>query len=33
MGVGLAIDRPIGLLRWAVTWRLLFVAMPACVPP
>jgi NhaP-type Na+/H+ or K+/H+ antiporter len=29
MGVGLAIDRPISLLSWAVTWRLLFVAMPA----
>ncbi|HEY3556469.1 MAG TPA: cation:proton antiporter [Kribbella sp.] len=29
MGVGLAIDRPISLLTWAVTWRLLFVAMPA----
>ncbi|MGC4942349.1 cation:proton antiporter [Kribbella sp. DT2] len=31
MGVGLAIDRPIGWKRWRVTWRLLFVAMPACV--
>jgi NhaP-type Na+/H+ or K+/H+ antiporter len=31
MGVGLAIDRPIGWKRWKVTWRLLFVAMPACV--
>ncbi|MFI7066137.1 cation:proton antiporter [Kribbella sp. NPDC050124] len=31
MGVGLAIDRPIGLLRWSVTWRLLFIAMPAGV--
>ncbi|GAB2675122.1 cation:proton antiporter [Kribbella swartbergensis] len=31
MGVGLAIDRPIGLRRWSVTWRLLFIAMPACV--
>jgi NhaP-type Na+/H+ or K+/H+ antiporter len=31
MGVGLAIDRPIGWQRWAVTWRLLFIAMPACV--
>jgi NhaP-type Na+/H+ or K+/H+ antiporter len=28
MGVGLAIDRPISLLRWSVTWRLLFIAMP-----
>lgn len=31
MGVGLAIDRPIGLRQWSVTWRLLFVAMPAGV--
>ncbi|MDX6250906.1 MAG: sodium/hydrogen antiporter [Kribbellaceae bacterium] len=31
MGVGLAIDRPIGWRRWKVTWRLLLVAMPACV--
>jgi sodium/hydrogen antiporter len=31
MGVGLAIDRPIGWKRWAVTWRLLLVAMPACI--
>lgn len=31
MGVGLAIDRPIGWRRWKITWRLLFVAMPACV--
>lgn len=31
MGVGLAIDRPIGWSRWKVTWRLLFVAMPACI--
>jgi sodium/hydrogen antiporter len=31
MGVGLAIDRPIGWRRWNVTWRLLFVAMPACI--
>jgi NhaP-type Na+/H+ or K+/H+ antiporter len=31
MGVGLAIDRPISLLSWSVTWRLLFVAMPAGV--
>ncbi|HET6292070.1 MAG TPA: cation:proton antiporter [Kribbella sp.] len=31
MGVGLAIDRPIGWRRWAVTWRLLLVAMPACI--
>lgn len=31
MGVGLAIDRPIGWRRWMVTWRLLLVAMPACI--
>jgi NhaP-type Na+/H+ or K+/H+ antiporter len=31
MGVGLAIDRPIGWGRWKVTWRLLLVAMPACI--
>jgi sodium/hydrogen antiporter len=31
MGVGLAIDRPISLLNWSATWRLLFVAMPAGV--
>ena len=31
MGVGLAIDRPIGWRRWSVTWRLLLVAMPACI--
>ncbi|GAA0596837.1 sodium:proton antiporter [Kribbella sandramycini] len=31
MGVGLAIDRPVSLLQWRVTWRLLFVAMPAGV--
>ncbi|WP_020386970.1 cation:proton antiporter [Kribbella catacumbae] len=31
MGVGLAIDRPIGWQRWKVTWRLLLVAMPACI--
>lgn len=28
MGAGLKIDRVIGLRRWAVTWRLLGVAMP-----
>jgi len=31
MGVGLAIDRPIGWERWKITWRLLLVAMPACI--
>lgn len=28
MGAGLKIDRPTGLRRWAVTWRLLAIAMP-----
>ncbi|MEY9784580.1 cation:proton antiporter [Sinorhizobium fredii] len=28
MGAGLKIDRPIGLRRWALTWRLLGIAMP-----
>jgi NhaP-type Na+/H+ or K+/H+ antiporter len=28
MGVGLAIDRPLSLRRWASTWRLLAVGMP-----
>ncbi|CCF00048.1 cation:proton antiporter [Sinorhizobium fredii] len=28
MGAGLKIDRPIGLRRWALTWRLLGLAMP-----
>ncbi|WP_134764720.1 cation:proton antiporter [Nocardioides sp. 1609] len=37
MGVGLAIDRPLDLLRpstwrtWSPTWRLLALALPACV--
>ncbi|WP_185443122.1 cation:proton antiporter [Kribbella qitaiheensis] len=31
MGVGLAIDRPIGWQRWRTTWRLLLIAMPACI--
>ncbi len=30
-GVGLAIDRPFGLRRWASTWRLLGLAMPLCI--
>lgn len=30
-GVGLAIDRPFGLRRWASTWRLLVVAMPLTI--
>jgi NhaP-type Na+/H+ or K+/H+ antiporter len=28
MGVGLAIDRPLSMRRWAATWRLLAVGMP-----
>lgn len=28
MGVGLAIDRPLGLRSWNSTWRLLGIAMP-----
>lgn len=28
MGVGLALDRPVGLRRWASTWRLLGIGMP-----
>jgi len=28
MGVGLALDRPLGLRSWAATWRLLLVGMP-----
>lgn len=31
MGVGLAIDRPLGLRSWAPTWRLLAVGMPLFV--
>jgi NhaP-type Na+/H+ or K+/H+ antiporter len=37
MGVGLAIDRPLSLLRrdgwarWAATWKLLGLAMPLCI--
>ncbi|WP_433016357.1 cation:proton antiporter [Kribbella sp. CA-294648] len=31
MGVGLAIDRPIGWRRWSTTWRLLLIALPACI--
>lgn len=30
-GVGLAIDRPFGLRRWASTWRLLGLAMPLTI--
>nr|WP_232328123.1 cation:proton antiporter [Kibdelosporangium sp. MJ126-NF4] len=28
MGAGLALNRPVGLRRWATTWRLLAIAMP-----
>jgi len=31
MGAGLKIDRPLGLLRWAATWRLLGIAMPLSI--
>jgi NhaP-type Na+/H+ or K+/H+ antiporter len=31
MGVGLAIDRPIGWRSWGATWRLLGIAMPLCI--
>ena len=31
MGVGLAIDRPLGWRTWGPTWRLLAVAMPLCI--
>jgi sodium/hydrogen antiporter len=31
MGVGLALDRPVGWRRWSSTWRLLAVAMPLCI--
>ncbi|MEV8506092.1 cation:proton antiporter [Actinoplanes sp. NPDC051475] len=31
MGAGLKIDRPLGRRRWATTWRLLAVAMPATI--
>lgn len=31
MGAGLKIDRPLGLLRWEATWRLLGIAMPLSI--
>lgn len=31
MGAGLALDRPMGLRRWATTWRMIGVAMPLCI--
>ncbi|CAL9467946.1 hypothetical protein SUDANB95_02757 [Actinosynnema sp. ALI-1.44] len=31
MGAGLALNRPVGLRRWATTWRLLAVTMPLSV--
>jgi NhaP-type Na+/H+ or K+/H+ antiporter len=31
MGAGLKIDRPLGLHRWATTWRLLGIAMPLSI--
>lgn len=31
MGAGLKLDRPLGLRRWMVTWRLLGIAMPLTI--
>lgn len=31
MGVGLALERPLGWRGWRVTWRLLGLAMPLCI--
>ncbi|HSK27400.1 MAG TPA: cation:proton antiporter [Jiangellales bacterium] len=31
MGVGLALDRPVGWRRWSSTWRLLGIAMPLSI--
>ncbi|MGX7825830.1 cation:proton antiporter [Actinokineospora sp. 24-640] len=31
MGAGLALNRPVGLRRWATTWRLLAITMPLSV--
>jgi NhaP-type Na+/H+ or K+/H+ antiporter len=31
LGAGLALDRPVGLHRWATTWRLLAVTMPLTI--
>ncbi|WFU12427.1 cation:proton antiporter (plasmid) [Rhizobium sp. CB3090] len=31
MGAGLKIDRPLGWARWAITWRLLGIAMPLSI--
>ncbi len=31
LGAGLKLDRPLGLRRWATTWRLLAVAMPITI--
>lgn len=31
MGTGLKLDRPLGLKRWGVTWRLLGIAMPLTI--
>ncbi|HEY0977034.1 MAG TPA: cation:proton antiporter [Flavobacteriales bacterium] len=31
MSAGLKLDRPIGLARWASTWRLLIITMPLCI--
>ncbi|MFG1922397.1 cation:proton antiporter [Cryptosporangium sp. NPDC048952] len=31
IGAGLKLDRPLGLRRWSVTWRLLLIAMPVTI--
>lgn len=31
IGAGLKLDRPVGLRRWSVTWRLLLIAMPVTI--
>ena len=31
MGAGLSLDRPVGLRRWGVTWRLLAITMPMSI--
>jgi NhaP-type Na+/H+ or K+/H+ antiporter len=31
MGAGLALDRPLGRRQWSTTWRMLGLAMPACI--
>ncbi|TXS35144.1 sodium:proton antiporter, partial [Streptomyces sp. t39] len=31
MGAGLAVNRPVGLRRWAAPWRLLGISMPLTI--